>query len=122
MKPPHRVRREKRKNDCIGRKAEDKAGKRLNAVVHAGSGAIAGYKGDLTKNQFLMESKATEAKSLRVDLHWLRKITKEAMDVNKFPALLIQFVAADADTLPAGSWVAMPEYVFKELVDNHEIS
>lgn len=112
----------KQKNQCRGRKAESKAAARLGATVHAGSGAIAGYKGDLTKDAFLLESKSTVAKSLRVELHWLRKITKEARDVNQYPALLMQFTDDEANPVPEGAWVAVPEYIWNLLVqENPEV-
>jgi hypothetical protein len=117
MKNPYLKRKQERSKECRGKLAEQKAAKRLSAHVHAGSGNIPGYKGDLTKEDFKMESKSTVAKSMRVELHWLRKIMKEAMDANQHPALLIQFTAADADALPAGSWVAIPEHLFKEMVE-----
>lgn len=89
---------------------------RLTARVHAGSGAIAGYKGDMTKGQFLIESKATENQSMSLKLDWLRKVSAEALAVSKHPALLLQFIDGEADLLPCGGWIMMREDTFLELV------
>lgn len=71
----------------------------------------------MSKGKFLIEAKATESKTMRLDRHWLRKIHKEAVDVNKYPALLIQFIDSESDVLRTGSWVMVEEQVFKELVE-----
>lgn len=101
---------------CTGRKAEAKAGKRINARVNIGSGAIDGLKGDLTTNDFLIESKSTQKASLSIKHKWLQKIQKEALGVNKDPALLIQFTTSTGDIIKDGSWVMITENHWKQLM------
>ena len=108
----------RRKNKSnVGLRAERLAAKRLKARVIAGSGAVPGRKGDLELGGMLIESKATTKVSLGVKLQWLRKITREALAVSKQPILMIQFVNENGGIVREGSWVCMPERMFKELVD-----
>lgn len=106
-----------RRRQDHGTKAEKRAGKRNDAEVHRGSGAVDGYKGDLTKGQFKIESKSTTARSLSVKKEWLDKITREAIAVGKDPALMVQFVDARGRPDRNGVWVMFPEYLWKEMAD-----
>ena len=104
-----------------GRAAEAKLGKRL-ARLTPGSGALPGAKGDLEYStgsglDFLIESKSTVSDSLSLQRSWLTKISLEALDAAKYPALSAQFVTPIGD-LRTG-WVCVPEYVFKMLVENY---
>jgi hypothetical protein len=99
-----------------GRKAEKKAAKRLRGSLTPASGALQHAKGDIRKGQFLLDSKATVKQSFRVTTEQLAKISKEALDSGKDPALLIQFVD-DSGHLHVGAWVMIPERVFKELAE-----
>lgn len=101
-----------------GLKAEAKTGKRLGGKVHAGSGAIKGYKGDITLGQFLIENKSSRLDSMGLKRLWLEKIRAEALAVNKFPALAIQFTNSEGTTASeAGRWIAVPEHVFQLLLE-----
>lgn len=102
---------------ATGRKAERKAAKRLNGRLTPGSGAKQGFKGDIVKSAFLVESKATQNASISVSLVWLDKIAKEALDAGKDPALIIQFVDAAGNPWRGSSWVLIPERVFAEITD-----
>jgi len=110
---------EKRMNKgCTGRKAEAKAGKRLNAMVNPGSGALDGLKGDLTTGNFLIESKSTQKASISIKDAWLRKIQKEALEKNRDPALLIQFTDATGEIQKDGAWVMVTETRWAELFND----
>lgn len=105
-----------------GRAAEAKLGKRL-ARLTPGSGALPGAKGDLEYStgsglDFLIESKSTVCDSLSIQRSWLTKISLEALDAAKYPALAIQFVTPLGE-LRTG-WVCIPEYMFKTLVENYK--
>ena len=98
-----------------GVKAERKAAKRMGGRTTPGSGAKVHSKGDIRTCQFCIESKSTVKDSLSVKKAWLEKITKEALDAGKDPALIIQVVDALGSPVKNGSWVAVPERVFHEL-------
>jgi Holliday junction resolvase len=48
----------------------------------------------------LIESKSTEAQSIRVKREWLRKITDEALQMGRVPALAL--------TIQDEQWLAIP--------------
>ena len=99
-----------------GTRAEIQASKRLGGRLQHGSGNHSHSKGDILTAGFLIESKSTVAESLSVKVDWLRKIAKEAADVSKEPALILQFVDGNGKVLREGGWVMVPERVFKELL------
>jgi hypothetical protein len=98
-----------------GQLAESRAAKRLKGRLTPASGAMEGAKGDIKTHTFLIESKATVNDSLSVKLPWLEKIDKEALDTGRDPALIVQFVDAAGKPRKSGSWVLIPERLFKEL-------
>jgi len=99
-----------------GRKAEQRAGRRLNATPMPVSGALTGAKGDLAQAHCLIESKATQADSLRLDRGWLTKINAEAREKGLEPALLLQFVTQNGQPRQ-NPWVAIPEQFYLELLE-----
>lgn len=78
-----------------------------------------GLKGDLDAPNFRMESKATEASSMSIKHSWLRKISQEAINVDKFPALVVTFTKPNTDPLDHGQWVAVPIHVFNEMMEKY---
>lgn len=100
-----------------GRRAEKKASKRLGGSLTPASGALDYAKGDIKKSHFLIDSKATNKDSFRVTKEQLQKISREALDAGKTPALLVQFVDDLGGLTGGGSWVVLPERVFKELAE-----
>lgn len=100
-----------------GQLAEKRAARRLGGRQTPASGALSGAKGDIRKGQFLIESKATKHNSLVVQLEWLDKISKEALDAGQTPALLIQFVDAVGNPWRGSGWVLIPERTFAELCE-----
>lgn len=109
---PYAGRPERRRT---GLRAETKAAKRLGGRTVPGSGSVDGLKGDITLEHFLVESKSTQKKSISIKYEYLHKIDMEGLGVNKYPALIIQFTDANGDVKRNGSWVMVPEHIFKEL-------
>lgn len=99
-----------------GRNAERRAVSRLNATLIPGSGSLPGRKGDLKFRDFLIESKSTTKASIQVYRGWFEKIAIEARDVNKYPALMVQFTDLRGESIKNGSWVFVPEHVFRSFV------
>lgn len=99
-----------------GRDAEKRAAVRLNAETIPGSGSVPGLKGDLKFRDFLIESKSTTKASLQLQRWWLEKISVEARDVNNYPALMIQFTDLRGEAIKNGSWVMVPEHIFRSFV------
>lgn len=100
-----------------GRRAEKKTAQRLGGRQTAASGALDADKGDFSVQDWLVENKSTQNASLSLKLEWLQKISREAMPNGKVPALAVQFTNADGTPARAGSWVMVPEHVFKERLD-----
>ena len=100
----------------VGRAAEKHQAKRLGARATPASGALAGAKGDMTLENFRIETKATNAVSYRLNLDDLLKIQQEALEQSQVPAFSVQFVMGNGRPKRNGSWVMIPESVFRELV------
>ena len=100
-----------------GTKGERRASKRLGGQLTPASGAMDGAKGDFHLPTFLVESKTTEFASLSIKHEWLVKIYKEAIGRGKQPALIFQFVDGQGKPIYDGSWVAIPESVFEDIVN-----
>ena len=99
-----------------GRKAESSLAKRLGGALRPGSGALAGAKGDVTVDNFLIENKSTLSESFSVKLDHLLKIYAEALETGKDPALAFQFVNFQGKSEKRMRWVMVPEAVFFEMV------
>lgn len=106
--------RQKRKTHTHGQRAEKKTAKRIAGRANPGSGSVEGLKGDITLRDFLVENKCTEHKSLSLKHEWLAKITREAREVGKSPALTIQFVDKLGNPIPCGRWTLIQEDDFRE--------
>ena len=117
---PTARRRDRDRPNHHGYAAEAKLSKRLGAKLTPGSGNNM-QKGDMTVDNFRIEAKATKARTMRLELHWLEKITEQAIRTGMKPALAFQFVDESGNHVPAGSWVSIPESVFEELLEkaNH---
>jgi hypothetical protein len=95
--------------------SEKKVSKRLGGKLNPGSGAVGGIKGDIKFEKILMESKATIKDSIAIKLEWLAKISREATDSSRSPALSITYVDQDGEPRKFGKWVMIPEFLFKEI-------
>lgn len=98
-----------------GSLSEEKVAKRLDGKVTPGSGSMGGVKGDIKFEKILMESKATIKDSISIKLAWLAKISREATDASKTPALSVTYVNDEGDPRKFGKWVMIPETLFKEI-------
>jgi hypothetical protein len=80
---------------------------------HAGSGAMDGLKSDASSDDWQVECKQTEKRSMIIQLDWLEKITREATGCGKIPMLHLRLLAAEADIQK--DWVCIPAKVFEKL-------
>lgn len=107
-----------------GRKAESLVSKRLGGSQQPGSGALAGAKGDVTKEgragRFLIENKASSGKSFSLPRDWLYKIYQEAAEQQRIPALAFQFTNEGGLSERRERWVAFPEHVALALMNGDE--
>jgi len=120
MAAPNRFRTPVGTNDH-GKLYEGRVAKKIGARLTPNSGAMVGAKGDMSKGNWLIESKTTKDASLSIQLAWLVKITEEAQAKAKAPALLFSFVLPDGRPKPNAEteWVAVPLQVWKELTGGH---
>lgn len=98
---------------------ENRVASNLGGKRQRGSGASDYAKGDVKTDDFLVECKQTEKKSLSVKGKWLSKITREAMAAGKTPALSIEIKGIE-DRLVEQDWVAVPMSVFRRLTRDTE--
>ena len=92
------------------RLAEDVGGRRQR-----GSGRAERHKGDVKEKSFLIEAKGTKHNSMRITAKWLAKITKEAYEIGRYPALEFELYRMD-DPLAENRWIAIPLSVFMEYI------
>lgn len=112
-------RRVRNKNKTLhGSLSEKKVAKRLDGKPTPASGALGSAKGDIVFKEILMEAKATIKDSISIKLDWLAKISREATDASKSPALSVTYVNQDGEPRKFGKWVMVPESIFKDI---HEI-
>ena len=113
------LRRNGKDSGLAGRKAEESAAKRFRGQLTPGSGALEGAKGDFKATinavDFLMENKTTSGASMTLQKGWLLKIYQEALEMNKTPALSIQFTNATGGSEKRERWVMVPESVWLEM-------
>lgn len=102
----------------VGRKAEARLAKRLGGRLTPGSGNQDGAKGDVVLADMLIETKATEAESYRLEHELLAKIEREATETGRHPGFHVQFVDGTGRAKRFGSWVMIPEWLFNELREN----
>ena len=107
--------RQNRGTHSHGQKSERKTAKRLGGTTRPGSGAVDGAKGDINLTEFLVENKCTEHASISLKLSWLDKISLEAREEGKAPALSIQFVDKQGNSKKRARWVLIPEDEFDDL-------
>lgn len=114
--PPMLRRAANKDKGVAGRKAETSLALRLGGQLTPGSGALAGAKGDVKKNEFLIENKSSQSASFSVKQEHLHKVYQEALETAKYPALAFQFVNSEGQSQKKDRWVCIPEAAFKELV------
>ena len=87
----------------------------LGGYRQPASGALEGSKGDVKLDTFLIDSKETDTNSLILSSKELTKITREARDCGRAPAIV-----ATIHKLPvtvAKEWVLIPMEIFAQLLD-----
>lgn len=112
------------------RKQEKDVAADLGGRTRPGSGAFAGLKGDVSRDDkgfpLLVECKRSMGKkSIRLEASHLTKISEEAMGISAYPALDLQFdrevmdqVARASGRAPASTdWIAVPRTVFKAMLE-----
>lgn len=103
------------KNESWERHEERVAQSISQAKVVTGSGRSMYAKGDVKADEFLIECKFTNKRSLSIKGEWLAKITEEAQAIGKKPALAIQINGTENKGLSETDWIAVPMSVFKSL-------
>jgi hypothetical protein len=102
-----------------GRASEKRVTKALGGRAQPASGAMEHAKGDFTikrKQKWLAEAKSTTGDTLKLDLGWLMKINREALDVSAKPLLTISFVDSSGKLRGLREdWVCMPKSAFDDL-------
>jgi hypothetical protein len=91
---------------------EKKLAKRLGGRRTPASGALDGFKGDIVLNEFLIDDKLTDGKSITVTKDMIMKINREAREAGKSPVLSLSFKGLG---LAGDTWYLIPEHVFREL-------
>lgn len=99
-------------------KTEKDLARELGGHAVPASGAIDGFKGDVTTDKFLIDSKETASKSLMISSTMLNKICKEAREAGKRPALHLKLGQAALGT--SREWMCIPIQDFKELVNDRD--
>lgn len=101
-----------------GLEAERRAAKGYegNARTTRGSGC-GNDPADIVLDDYLIEHKATEKRSMSIKYDWLSKITRQASARGRSAALQISFVSGDGRPISGdASWVMVPAEKFKELI------
>lgn len=113
---PFLKRKQKAGDGASGVRSEKKTARRLGGLQVRSSGLLAGSRGDINLGDFMVEAKSTKAATLRLDLEWLVKVFRESAHEGKRPALSVSFTRENGDPVRGGTWVMVPESVFRQLV------
>jgi len=100
----------------LGKRAEGKAVRRMGLRPRPASGAVHGVKGDAELGDYVMEIKSTETGVIGVRYEDVRKLVGETA-LGRVPCMGLQFVDSTGQVRPDGGWVAVPEVVWKRLVE-----
>jgi len=100
-----------------GQISERRTTERVGARGRPGSGAQLHSKGDGDLDVVLVECKSTRRGSFRLDLGDLIKISREAADEGKHPALTLTYVDEQGRPKRYGSWVLVPERVLGDVLE-----
>lgn len=92
---------------------EDRIAASAGGRRQKGSGNRAGNRGDVRRDELLMECKTTATGTMSIERAWLEKISGEAAAVNKDPAFVFSFEGQ----MPEGvdrDWIAVPARLFPD--------
>jgi len=92
---------------------EKRVARRVGGHRQPASGAFTGMKGDVKSKRFLFDAKRTKFGSMAITVDWLRKISREAEDAGKIPALSLEWEETPMHI--EKDWVVVPMYAFEEL-------
>lgn len=79
---------------------------------------MASAKGDMQIDRWLMEAKSTVNDSMKLDYKWLGKISQEALQEGRDPALSIIFTNPQGRAVNFGDWVMVPRSVWEEITSD----
>ena len=103
-----------------GRRSEKRVAKHMGARQHPASGAMRGAKSDasLKEENFQLEMKSTTTMTMPLHVGWLAKISMEALQHGRRPAVVMSFTDGEGKARMRlnSEWVAIPMEVFKELL------
>ena len=107
------------KRDKNSKKQEERIAEELGGKRVPASGAIRSkYRGsegyDVKSDDYAMELKITDKKSIGLKLEWLEKIVQKANDRGKIPMMVLSYKKAEFPT-PA-DWVVIPMDLFKKVM------
>lgn len=118
---PFLDRQAKRADNEHGKLSEKRVSKVMGSRLTPASGAIVSFKSDATLakagRNYQIESKSTDKVFMRVDLEWLAKVAREAMEKKSIPVLTLSFVRPDGKAQPCGDWAMLPLSEFNSLTD-----
>lgn len=99
----------------ISNKHEAEVAKRSGGNLVPGSGNILGKPGDVRDDTFLRECKATAGGGTSIQAKWLKKISLEALSMNKIPLIELYFEGQEEPTKK--SWVLIPSDEFQNILN-----
>lgn len=88
---------------------------RLGGFRQPASGALEGMKGDIKLDTFLLDSKETDTNSLILSTKELTKITREARECGREPALIVTIHRLPVTV--SKEWAVIPMELFADLLD-----
>jgi len=106
------------KDESISERHEKSLAQAVKGHKQPASGAFPGAKGDVKRDDFLFEAKATEKKSMSIKREWLEKIDKQATGQRRLPALEISF--SEMAFGVEAEWIMIPRSVWIRLVDGSD--
>jgi len=79
------------RNRAIAKEQDKRVAKQLGLNIQRASGSVAGFKGDLYDEKYLIETKtkAKQTSSFTIKRAWIDKIEKEAFQMGKDGGLLV---------------------------------
>lgn len=98
------------------KKQENRAAESIGGKRHPCSGALFFAKGDASGENYTVECKRTDQKSIAIKADVLDKISREASSQGRMPLLFLEISSVAA--LTSKSWVLMEESQFQYLSEN----
>ena len=112
--PPPYLRRKHAEPIGAAGRAEKQLTRQLGGKARPASGAMEGAKGDIDLGSILLEAKSTVKDSIKVQIEWLAKISREARSEGKKPAVTLSFSHPNGQPRVDGQWVLVPLHYWNE--------